>query len=296
MASEDTLQTRIVSGTGLLRIPKDNRIRRLYTLFAQIIRYPKSPYLNMKSNPPEGFFARITCVKEGIVYRCFDQTFPMQAWEFNADISMQTLTAVKCQYKGILQSFVNLGVALNITPVSVNDSIKDFKPLSLPFDEFRIVCYADTAIKLTLKALELDICNGADEVPISPPSSPPTPAQVPSNVPIKVDEPYPDDTISKKSDLDKNYVEPPQGVKCTAYIMDIIYTTSASPTQEQTTRVGAWGEIGKAYPLPSDTKIIALDCRGIVGREPCGTYAPRGFFSSNAQVLTVKIANLALHP
>lgn len=272
MALEITIEERTISGTGVLRIPTENLNERIYTLYAQVIRKPKSPYLNFKSNPPEGFFGRITCVKNDTVYQHFDHVFPMQAWNFTPDITSQVLVAVQCQYAGILQTFVNLGAALGLNPYVVGNTIEDFKALGIGFNEIRVVCYANTAIKLTLKAKAFDICNSNQLEPEEPPAPPPPPNEVPSDTAIEIDEPYENDSISKKADIDENFTPPPIGNTCIAYNIQYSYTQQNGVIGTEGNRV--FGEIGRIrrFSNPGENG-VELECRGIAGgSRTCSVY------------------------
>lgn len=272
MAAVETIETRLVSGTGVLRIPTDKRDRRTYTLFAQVIRPPRSPYLSLKSNPPESFYGKIACVKGDTVYKIFPQEFENQAWEFIPDIAGQALIAIKCAYDGILITFENLGFALQTPPITYVNTIKEYKNLQLPFDEFRIVCYADSAIQLTLKAIEFESCSTSKEPPQEPPPPPPSPEQVPFNTPLNISPPYDDDPITKKAQIDEDYVPPPTGNPCATYTVTFSYT-NADGARVSASRV-LYGEIGRIKEAsgPGEPSQIQLEFRGFPGFTACGEF------------------------
>lgn len=301
MASEQTLEERTISGTGLVRIPDEDIVYRVYTLFVEVLRPPKTPFLNLKSNPPEGFFGRVTCVKDDVVYQVFDIKFPEQAWEFNPDITMQTLTSVKCQYKGVLQTFVNLGNALNLLPFSVTDTIKDFKPLTLPFTEFRIVCYATTALKVTLKALTLDVCDGDDAKPQKPPTPPPKtpkppnePYPVPPDTPINIDPPYDDnDNITDPAPIDDDFEEPPIGEAGTIYTVafDFTYQTAGGSFNDGGSSTNVWAPVSQDVHI--DGNKIVTNSRGNAN-QPIGSFGETILFLLGGGAVFTDVRNVTI--
>ena len=285
MASEETIETRLISGTGLLRIPNDKQDRRLYTLFAQVIRPPRSPYLNMKSNPPEGFYAKITCINNSFVYKIFSHDFETQAWEFIPDISGQTLIAIKCAYDGLLTTFQNLGYALQTPPITATNTISTYKNLKLPFTEFRIKCYANTAIQFTLKAIPFDSCESSKQPPQDTPSSPAITAQVPFDTPLDISPPYTNDSITDKADIDDQFVPPPLGENCQVGTLRFTYTYTQPGSPEQTAEAATacYGPVSRDFRVKAGIGgVLETQHRGNPFIEGCSTYTYRDILSIGA--------------
>lgn len=198
MAQWEQIESRTVSGQGVLRVPALNNKFRAVILYCDVVRPPKNKYVNKNWNPERGKYAFLTFVRNEYVIGHDAMEFDRQSWDGIQDISGQTLIAVKCAYDGILQTFVNLSIALAATPGGVGlmpinkvDLIKDYENLANSWQEVRIKCYADTAVQARLFALKYDSCtpDRDDERPPPPPPSPPPP--VPPGTPLNnISPPY----------------------------------------------------------------------------------------------------------
>ncbi len=182
-----TLEERIISGKGLLRVPdnSDTDEARILTLYASVFRRPVNQYLNFAYNPPKSRYATLNFFRETFLLRSVAMEFPSQSWDFSPELNYQNLYALDCVYEGILQTFVNLGNALNLVPVSVVNNISSYRHTKLWFDEIKVVCYADTAIKLTLESKPYDFCPGQEDYqPDPPPPPPPVVSSIPPGTPL----------------------------------------------------------------------------------------------------------------
>jgi len=177
-----TLETRIISGKGLLKIPSSdafNKAKRL-TLYCDVIRLPFNGYYNTAYNPPKGRYATINLFKGDYIVEQLYVEYPRQQWNFYPDPSAQALYAIKCAYAGTLQTFFNLGNALGLPSISVTNNIEDWNHTDYWWDTAKIVCYSDSAIRLVVDAEEFLLC--PDDAEISkqpPPPSPPPIADIP---------------------------------------------------------------------------------------------------------------------
>ena len=180
----ELVSNRTISGKGVLKIPVDVARIRYLNLYADVLRDPVNPYLNLNYNPPRSRYATLTFLRDGYVQFEHALEYQRQAWDFIADYTSQTLIALKCAYSGILESFANLGIALGATPVSIIDTIKDYEYLVLLFDEIRVVCYADTAIQLRLYTTANDTCDPDKDLPRKPPAPPAPSEKVEPGTPI----------------------------------------------------------------------------------------------------------------
>lgn len=191
MADYELIQSRTISGKGVLKLPVDKKKNRAFVLYCDLVRPPKSPYLNLNYNPPRSRYGTISFMREEYVISTANIDYKRQAFDGVNDISGQTLIALKCANNAILQSIYNLSVALaatpggaGLTPISFVNVIKDYENLRLSWDECRLVCYADTVLQLRLFRIKYDTCN-ADFDKDKPPSPPPPPrASVPAGQPI----------------------------------------------------------------------------------------------------------------
>jgi len=178
MAEYELIQDRLISGKGILQIPTDVRKNRTYILYSDVVRLPLQQYLNKNWNPPRSRFGVLVFLRNGYVINTQSIEFQRQSYDGINDISGQTLLAVKCAYAGILQTFVNLSLALaqtpgsvGLTPIYVENTIEDYQNLRMSWNEVRLQCYADTAINLRLYALRYDVCDDDYDADI-PPSEP----------------------------------------------------------------------------------------------------------------------------
>jgi len=189
-----TLAQRNLSGKGLLRIDKSSEDflkAKIITVYADVLRPPRNKYANYAYNPPRGRFATLNFMYKGYVVRSEAMEFDSQVWIFSPELDYQHGYALQCAYDGILQSFVNLGVALAAPPISVTNNIESWNHTDLFWDEIRVVCYADTAITLTAEAKPYDLCpEQEDKGPDLPPPPPDLPPPVPPGQPLGEDD-YP---------------------------------------------------------------------------------------------------------
>lgn len=177
------IDTRVISGQGILKCPYSNpdiKKAKVLTFFFDLIRPPSLFYSNKHYNPNRALYAYICFMRDGYVMSADRMEFPTQLFEFNADISAQAEYAIKCAYSGILQTFVNLGNALGVTPTSVTNNIKDWTHTILFPDSVLIVCEADSAVQVTCQSTPYDICPDDTSTPPPPPPPPPPPTKYPA--------------------------------------------------------------------------------------------------------------------
>jgi hypothetical protein len=205
MGTEATISERQISGTGIIRVPLPDAEYRVYTLFADIIRRPTTEYRSFEHEPPQGFYARMSFTKNGYVVDTTEMRYEAQKWVFIPDITGHNLIAIKCMYLGLLQTFTNLGSALNLLPYTVDNTIVDYTTIGIPWDEIRIKCYKDCAIQFVLKAVSYDMCNPNYGVPQLEPDYPEKPTTVPPGTPIEISDPYDDDPTTEPNPLDNGF-------------------------------------------------------------------------------------------
>lgn len=308
-----TLEERTISGKGLLKVPSGQDIQeaRILTLYASVLRRPENEYLNFAYNPPRSRYATLNFFRETFLLRSVALEFPSQSWDFYPELNFQNLYALDCVYEGILQTFVNLGNALNLVPISVNNSIALYRHTDLWFDEIKVVCYADTAIRLKLESKPYDFCPEQQSITPDPsPAPPPSVDSIPPGTPLggdfSVSPPY--DTDTDDNGDTRPYVidvleEPlPEGSACQAYPIRITYDVLLN---DGVTWVPAnvnqiiYGEyVLQPILIPVDgnpqlTKEIQMPCRGLVapglGCETFGNYRVRNLFPPGSQIRNVSI-------
>jgi len=291
----DIIQERTISGKGILLVPDNDMVNqaRLMTLFVDVFRRPVNEYLNFKYNPPKSFYATLIFERDSYVVREETLEYPSQSWDFSPEQYYQNLYALDCVYEGILQTFVNLGVALNLVPISVNNGIALFRHTDLFFDTIKVVCYADTAVKLSLRSKAYDFCPEQDENQPDPPPPPPDEVtEVPAGTPLSGEDgvslPYDGSTFDDgntepfETDLfDVPEPPPPSGVACDEYGISITYQARLDGGEIVNTTISqtVYGEYNLDVVLiprdddPTFTIGIGIFAQGLVSPATvCGEY------------------------
>ena len=208
------LEERKISGKGVLKPPIDIKTARMFVLYADVVRPPKSAYQNYHYNPPRSRYAFFVFLRNGYAIETGAMEFERQSYDGVEDIAGQTLLALKCANATALKNISALSTALNVSPVFEGNIIKDYTNLNLSWDEVRVVCYADTAINLKLYGLKYDVCNSDYNKSSSPPFPPPPPPRVPPGTPIndlspKYEEDNNDNYSPYPGDKPKDPIPPP---------------------------------------------------------------------------------------
>lgn len=313
MAMEwELIQTRTVSGKGVLKLPEDKKKIRAYILYSNVVRFPVNKYVNKNWNPSRSRYAQLSFLYQGYVIDTHSVEFDGQAYSGINDISGQTLIAVKCAYAGMLESISKLSaiiiaadpvlLAAGTQVVSITDLIKDYENLRLSWDEIRIQCYADTALQFKLYSLKYGTCDPEKDKDKPPPPPPPPPPKTPPGQPLTVSDPYTsnnDDTNTEPYPLDKPESALPKGGDCermkvTAFLKCIYEPNSHN--SEQIVFGPVYGvRVNFTSDNPNATHQYQIDCRG--GENASGTShacIERGWYTfesigslSEAQLISV---------
>lgn len=241
MAEWETIQERLISGKGILKVPTDVVKNRAYVLFATVVREPRNSYANYNWNPPRSRYGNLTFFRRGYVVATTPIEYKKQVFDGINDIAGQSLIAIKCAYNGILQTFVNLGtglagtpggIGLSVTPIT--DLIQDYESLRLAWDEVRLQCYADTAISLRLDRIQYDSCDPDRDDDNPGPDSPDPVTPIPPGDPIETDAPYDEDTSDNGNTApypgDSPPTPPPAPHSITVRTQGLNSDCSAAPT------------------------------------------------------------------
>jgi hypothetical protein len=250
-------------------------------LYLSIIRRPSvADYNSQKFNPEKSYFGTISFLRDGYFLGGENLYFESQCWDRFTDFGGQELYAIKCAYSGILQTFFNLGNALALPSISITDNIKDWKPLSIAYDEVRIVCYNDVAINVTLKGIKYDLCPDDQSAPPQKPVPPPPPAKFPPRTPIDISPPYQDPNDGGNTvpnPIDKVPPPPPPVPEsCDKCRVTVLATRSDGSTQ---TIIGVQGNPNQLQFAPISNVVVdstpgnsSVKVVGgyQVGTQPCG--------------------------
>jgi len=219
MATELTPLTRIISGKGTITIPEDFENASLIVLYVDVVREAVSVYRNFNSNPSESFFGRVAACYDDYVLASYQIEFNRQMFQvFPGDVS-DVMQAVKCLERSIylgLQAIASIAGGGIITPDPFPLDV--YEPQGYVPNNFKFVCFAGTALRLTLKGYENENC-GDNEFPRKkPPTPPPAPDPVEPGTPVEVSPPepdFPDDTDPFEGDTEDDGF--PIGERCLKY-------------------------------------------------------------------------------
>jgi hypothetical protein len=175
---------------------------------------PKNRYLNKNWSPDQGQYANLTFCYQDYVALSFAQKYELQSWIVHNNESSQLGASLVCMYDGILDTFVNFAIALNLPVIQRQNDIKEHPYSSFQYDELRFDCYADTALTLTLIGEKIAKCKPGD-APTRPPQIPPRQTEtVPPGVPLSEESvplspPYGDEPSDKENPFPGDIPTPP---------------------------------------------------------------------------------------
>lgn len=187
-------EERIISGVGTLRVP-DVATIRYARLNIDIVRMVTEPHLSKKFTPNRSRFCTLSFMKNGYVIAEEVVDYRRRQFEWQPGLWHQNLLGIQCSYEGVLQSFFNLGVALNLQPVTKENDVQPWRPINTFWDTVIVTCEGTTAIQVRLYVQALEECDSQDNyIPQEPtPPDPPIPT-FPPFFPVEVSPPYdPDD-------------------------------------------------------------------------------------------------------
>lgn len=269
---------RLISGTGVLRLNPQSGDTRYVRIYIDVIRFPKEPYLSNKYSPQRSRYATMSAMRQDYVIAEMTIDYAKRSFDFVHDLTGQNLIAVKCQYKGVLESFVNLGTALGLTVTQVEDKIKDYAFLDNSWDELQFRCEPGVALQVRAWTLQYDDdCESADKK--KPPPPPPPLPPVPPGMPIgDISPPYPDDPTTSPDPLDSELFppEPPdEGEECQSYRVTYNFiNTSGTFIFRDVAIFGKYKETLTFTEVSPDTYEVRMPCQGAIsfGCQPFGDY------------------------
>ena len=276
--AEEKLDERLISGTGLLRIPDPAKPPRYFSILIDVIRDPSRIFLSNKYDPKRQRYATMTYLRDGYVLSEHAIDYPQRRFDEVIDICGQELLATKCSYQGTLESFANLGTALNLTVTSVENKVKPFTSLDMFADAVHFVCEGDCAIQVRLMYDHYDTCDD-DEVQQKKPPPPPAPLpKVPTGTPIgSISRPYDvNDTTTSPNVIDNIESPPPfKGGQCNCVSYYVVLSVVHGDGSTRIVTNGLYGPITRFYlaPAPSGYSLsnnIMVECKGSTNDPVCG--------------------------
>lgn len=273
---------RLVSGTASISIPAEwERFREVY-LYTALVRPPSNPYLNRNWTPAKARYGTVVIMGKGEYARGgYPIEFEQQSFKLFSLQTSQNLLALICALEAILESLVNLSIAIPDTfPISKNNPIEGFRYEAIDFDRCVITCYADTALQITLKGISLDQCKETDGLPEPPPLPPPPPPRIPPGTRIDGQDGRPSITPPQENEppelnvpFDEDSEEPPNNGTEECVVYDVLIRSKAvgefNPISELNYRL--YGEI-VAIRIVNDAQggRIEANCRGQFFNNPDG--------------------------
>ena len=230
MPELELVEERLISGVGVLRVPLGTLDGRYYRLCIDVIRQVPQPFESFKYTPTRSRYCTLSFMRDGYVIQEETVDYKKRCFDFVSDIAGLARIAIKCMYKGLLETFVNLGNALILIPFVVDDKIADYEHLNLFWDEVLVTCEGTTAVQVRLFILNhADDCESSD--PFRPPPPPNPLPEVPPGTGIgNISLPYDLDPFTRPNELDEDVPTPPEGEECAIYRIDYQYTTTGNQT------------------------------------------------------------------
>lgn len=286
MTVEKLVESRLISGAGLLRIPADAENIYYWSVLIDVVRPPSRIFRSNKFNPSRQRYATITALKDGYVLDEQFVDYPRRRFDIVLDSSAQTLLAVKCAYQGTLISIANLATALSLPVISIDDLVKPMESLNLVADSLHFVCEQDTALQVRLFSRDLISCN--EESVKQPKQPPPPPPQepLPPGEPIgDITPPYDEeDTVTNPNPIDEDsdpnpaFPDFPLGEECERYRVEVAMTSTLKGREVRVDEF--YGEIEELFFNPSSVsqdgkETILIRSRGLAvfngAIQPCGS-------------------------
>lgn len=277
-----TLATRVISGRGLLRIPASADLRKCkrLSLYVDVIRLPFNQYRNENYNPPKSRYGTINLFKTDFWEKEICIEYPRQAFHFYPDPAAQTFYLLKCVYAELTEG-LELGFAGAGSPVGFPDTFADWWHTDYWWDEAKVVCYADAALKLVVESEEFILCaDDEDPQPPPPPPPPPEPTDVPpgtslgeENTPISNPYQEPDDNGDTVPYPGDSFPTPepefPQGARCAKYLVHI-ECRSLDANSLLVSDLQLFGEIENIY-IGNEGRTVYVTCYGewLYSYSPC---------------------------
>lgn len=257
--AETKIAERIISGTGVLRLPPSESAVRYYSLLVDVIRLPIDINRSFRYSPFRQRFATAVFIRNGYVVDEQAIDYVNRRYDFVINEPGQVLLALKCAQGQLLDVLAGTG-----TPeVSVIDT---FSNLNMIWDEVRFVCHSTTALKVTLYQEIYDQCSDEyREKSPPPPPAPPPPND--TNTPIAdISPPYEDDDVTSKNPIDE-YFEPeppefPQGNRCDRYSVFVTCTTTTGSVFSDTSQF--FGEIEYVGLNPTNLNSMIVVSHGLI--------------------------------
>lgn len=215
---------RTVSGKGSLSIPERFAKAVRIFLYVDVVREPRTPYKSFRVNPTESFYGYVTSNIGNYGLAKYSIDYERQVFELFRGADSQLMRGVKCLEKAVRNYVQLLDPSFTIPFL---DLLGEFEPNRYDADNFKFVCFAETALRLELRGYEPSDCGTDDSEPTPPPPPPQDEPfdKIPSDDPIEVSPPEPgeeDETDPFEGDEEEPSF--PIGTRCSVYECTAIMT------------------------------------------------------------------------
>ena len=300
MANEFELELReerIISGIGSLRVP-DVATIRYARLNIDVVRMVTEPHLSKKFTPNRSRFCTLSFMKNGYVIAEEVVDYRQRQFDWQPGLWHQNLAGIQCSYEGLLQSFFNLGVALQLQPVTKENDVAPWRPINTFWDEVQVTCEGTTAVQLRLYIQALEDCDGQDDnIPDEPPPPDLPDPLIPPFFPIEVSPPYdPDDPDEPyaplPTDLPQEPEPPePEGGDCQSWRITLSYIRNDGVNGTQTVNQSFFSPFIRGIridPVGTSTRRAWIEASGggLAGLA-CGELRRIDLFNLPTQEITV---------
>lgn len=187
----ELIETRTISGKGILKFPESDDYRHFY-LYVDVVRFPRIDFSNSKWNPDRSEYAKITWIIDEYVAREDVLNYPQQRYDWAVDPTGYIASYLVCAIGGIVAYLDYLAPFIPATPLPTDPTRKIYaEPLKYVPSRINFVCRESTAIEVSLYGLKYDVaCDDAEPSPKDPPPPPVPSPVVPPGTPILIDPPY----------------------------------------------------------------------------------------------------------
>lgn len=273
-----TIGERVLSGRGTFRFPvEDFASLRAISIFVDVTRKPKSDYLSKKTEPNRSFYGYITLQSDDYVLQELSINYPKQRFDFYTDNTGIIQKMLPCINQEILQSLINLGIALGVPPVSIQNETQDWNLVNFAPKLIQFCMFSSSAVRVLVKGLDYDDC---EELESDSEQEEPPPPELPDfldpDEPADISEPYQDDTSNNYDPFPGDAPpepEPPERT-CDSINLGQIriegVTTFGTPFVEVVNTNTVLGGVDPTLIQIADNKLAVLAYGGGFNALPCG--------------------------
>lgn len=268
------VESRIISGLGILQIPIEARWR-YFRVYVRLIRDPVPDFQNKKWNPDRSEYCKITWVSEGYVWKEDVLNYEQEVFELPAKEPAGYLASpLACLFTAVLEKLDVIIVALGGSISPVGDPIP-IEPVKLITTQLQFSCRDGCAIQVVLQGLEEDVgCPEGEPSPKQGDKPDNELPKVPPGTGVGVSPPYnePDDdgnTIPDEGDEFDPPGEFPVGEECEELEVTILWETAIDPPGNLVVKQ-YYGVINSVVLVVDATSArVLIDSRGEVGSPFC---------------------------